>query len=94
MTRTVALQPLRIRCEAAILTALKRLGGAGTRTEITCLAREAGDFTERERTQPAPLSKPQYASNLDYSLSWAITSLKGAGAINNPRRGWWVLEIS
>src|SRR3712207_896542 len=84
--------PARERCEEAVLAALKALGGAATRRDITAVAMKLGNFSRAERQAEAPPSKPQYASYLEYCISWSFTTLRQCGAVENPDRGYWTLS--
>jgi hypothetical protein len=74
-----------------ILTALQDLGGRASRDALTSRALELGHFTEAQLAVPPPPSHPQYASQIAYRFSWAMTDLKRAGRIENPERSVWAL---
>lgn len=85
-----SIPPIRT-CKAAILEALRELGGQGTRAEIVDLAERLGRFSDAERRTPPPPTKSQYHSYLAYCLSWAITALRRDGAIERVGRAVWRL---
>jgi hypothetical protein len=76
----------------ATLDALHELGGEGQRHEIRERALACGGFSARELQAPPPEgAQHKYARLVDHNLSWALTNLKGTGAVENPSRGVWRL---
>ena len=83
---------LRRRARTAVLNALESLGGEADRREIVERAIADGAFSERElNAAPPPTKTGQYARQVDYELSWALTNLKREGLLENPRRSFWRL---
>ncbi|PWA09264.1 restriction endonuclease [Pueribacillus theae] len=69
------------------LQALKKLGGSATNNEITEQLIELLQLTEDEANDIHKGS----TTKLAYRSAWARTYLKGAGYIDNSKRGVWVL---
>ena len=83
---------LRRKACRATLDALRELGGGGQRHEIRERALASGAFSARELAAPPPEdARHKYARLVDHNLSWALTNLKGTGAVENPSRGVWRL---
>jgi hypothetical protein len=83
---------LRRKACRATLDALQELGGEGQRHEILSRALACGGFSSRELAAPPPEgAQHKYARLVDHNLSWALTNLKGNGAVENPSRGVWRL---
>jgi hypothetical protein len=83
---------LRRKACRATLEALHDLGGEGRRRDIHERALAGGGFSRRELEAPPPAAAGQkFARLVDHNLSWALTNLKGTGAVENPSRGVWRL---
>ena len=83
---------LRQKACRATLQALHELGGEGHRQEIRSRALASGGFSTRELDAPPPAGgEKKYSRRVDHNLSWALTNLKGTGAVENPSRGVWRL---
>lgn len=83
--------PARAVCRRLILEALTELGGRATRRDVTDRALQLGGFSDDQLAVPPPPSHPQYANQIEYRLSWAMTDLKRIGEVVNPERGIWAL---
>jgi hypothetical protein len=83
--------PARAVCRCLILEALTELGGRATRRDVTDRALQLGGFSDDQLAVPPPPSHPQYANQIEYRLSWAMTDLKRIGEVVNPERGIWAL---
>jgi restriction endonuclease Mrr len=80
------------KARAAVLSAVRTLGGEGLRSDILQLARREGHFSHRELCAAAPeRARANYNSLVDHRLSWALTDLKRGGLLENPKRGVWCL---
>lgn len=84
-------RPPKHKCERAIIAALEALGGEAHRASITRHAAQSDLFNLAERRSPAPPSKGQYVTYLNYTLSWALTTLKKQGLVDNDGQGRWRL---
>ena len=86
------LAALRAEAREAVLTALRNLGGSGTRSTIIDGAKTAGQFTEHQlQAPPPPGDRGRYPLLIDRELSWTLTELKRGGLLENPHRGIWRL---
>ena len=71
------------------------LGGEAKRQAIYRRARELADFSPAQRAvPPPPRNRGGFDDRIGYELSWALTHLKKAGRLKNPRRGVWRLPTS
>jgi Mrr N-terminal domain len=82
-----------LKARAAVLDAVKALGGEGTRHDVFARATQHGGFTQRELAAPAPpKARETHESFVHYRLSWAFSNLKRDGLLENPRRSVWRLS--
>jgi hypothetical protein len=86
--------PDRESLQSLTLRALTDLGGRATRTAIMEQAHAIGKFTPEQLAVPPPPSHQNYASKVDYLLSWSLTENKSNGLMENPQRGIWMLATS
>jgi restriction endonuclease Mrr len=83
---------LRRKARAAILNALRDLGGEARRQELIARALADGGFTRRELAACPPRgARAQYERLVDQELSWLLTSLKRDGLLEKPKWGTWRL---
>jgi hypothetical protein len=83
---------LRRKARAAILKALRDLGGEARRQELIARALADAGFTARELAACPPRgARAQYERLVDQELSWLLTNLKRDGLIEKPKWGTWRL---
>src|SRR5258708_402277 len=70
-----------------LLTAIKRLGGSASISELDEEVTKNLNLTEEEITQP----HNDRSTELEYQLAWARSYLKAYGLLDNSERGVWVL---
>ena len=68
------------------ITALKELGGSASVRELYERVVEDEHFSEEQQAV-----EHGRTSEIDYRLRWALTHLKGIGAVNNSERAVWAL---
>jgi 5-methylcytosine-specific restriction endonuclease McrA len=83
---------IRAKARKATLDAIRALGGEAQRGAIREWALAYGGFTSRELAAPPPepVAK-QFGSLVEHKLSWALTDLKRARLLENPRWNTWRL---
>jgi hypothetical protein len=79
-----------------ILRALLELGATdgdtASRHHVMAKATELGRFSDAQlAVPPPPRNRGGFKSWIAYELSFALSDLKDAGWITNPRRGMWTL---
>lgn len=74
--------------------ALQELGGRAHRTEIRDRAKQLGAFSPEQLAEPTRSlgKRRQYASEIDYRLSWALHHCHKDGTIEKLGRGYWRLS--
>jgi restriction endonuclease Mrr len=82
---------LRQKARAAVLVALRSVGGEGDRKSILTRATEVGNFTAPELLAPPPAGTSGHPRLVDHDLSWALSNLKRDGLVENPRWSIWRL---
>jgi len=71
------------------LKALKKLGGSASIQELETKVIEIMDISAEIAS--IPHSEQDSRSSLEYRLAWTRTYLKGAGYLDNPKYGIWIL---
>jgi hypothetical protein len=82
---------LRKKARAAILEALKELGGESTRHAVLTEAMSRGGFTMKELSA-TKLVRGRLQRLVDYELSWSLTNLRRDGLVEKPARNRWRLS--
>jgi hypothetical protein len=75
-----------------VIRALINLGGEAERQAIYRRARKLADFSPAQRAvPPPPRNRGGFHDRIGFELSLALSHLKAAGRLDNPRRGLWRL---
>jgi hypothetical protein len=86
---------VRQKARAAVLVALRGMGGEAHRRALLARAAEIGNFTAAEFAAPVPeAAGEQYDRLVDHALSWSLTDLKRDGLVENPELGMWRLTAA